>query len=141
MGFFISHLIMRYGHEHIISSHGFCCTYAIDKNGNVKWTLNVGLYPDFSSYITDHTASIAGADGRRFQLASWLWNHILLPARRGNRAVLQPTAPSCPLSLILNNNSAPLSKGQLPRLVSLPTLNLVAKTLSLLSIACGAQKK
>lgn len=62
--------VMRYGDEHIISSHGFCCTYAIDKNGNVKWTLNEGLHPDSSAHITDHTASVAGTTRERFQVGS-----------------------------------------------------------------------
>ena len=39
--------IMRYGKEYIVSSHGFCSIYAIDKNLKLKWTLEVGVHPPY----------------------------------------------------------------------------------------------
>jgi outer membrane protein assembly factor BamB len=55
---------MRYGEEYIVSSHGFCSIYAIDKNGKLKWTLNVGFPP--SSNIVLLTMIVAGTNRRGF---------------------------------------------------------------------------
>ena len=105
--------VMRYGDEHIISSHGFCCTYAIDKNGNVKWTLNMGLHPDFSSHITDHTASVAGTNRKRFQVGSettFCYQHDMRIEECCNQQHHHAPYPQ--------QRQCSFSKGQLPRLVS-----------------------
>jgi hypothetical protein len=61
---------MQYGNDHIVSSHGSCSIYAIEKNGNVKETLKVIFHPQtHSSHIADNTVPLQGQTGGDFKLA------------------------------------------------------------------------